>query len=280
MAPNEDLPPARMSSGERITVVLVRPIYPRNIGMCARALANMGVQNLVLIAPQCELTEDAKQGATKAQKILREALVYPSLQAFYDVEGEGVRIALSGRGGRLRMPERLDHKLEILSKGLQPQILDPKTPLYLLFGPEDDGLNDEEIRLVNHVCALPTYGEFFSMNLSHATMLALYVVRSFLQKQLGEIIPTLPPPMQVTQEKSDEELRKEHLRAMRAPQYFPEKTLDSWLEVLGFELETRRVNAGRVLKRILLENEPTPDELRVLEAIIQQTVRKLRARES
>ncbi len=276
MTTDENALAAKMTSGERITVVLVRPIYPRNIGMCARAMANMGVHHLVLIAPQCELTEDAKQGATKAQKVLREALVYPTLQEFYDVEGEGVRIALSGRGGRLRMPERLDQKLEVLSKGLEPQILDPTTLIYLLFGPEDDGLNDEEIRLVNHVCALPTYGDFFSMNLSHATMLALYVVRSFLQRQLGEPMPTLPPPQKKSQDKSEEELRKEHLRAMRAPHYFPEKTLDSWLEALGFELDTRRVNAGRVIKRLLLESEPTPDELRVLESIIQQTIRKLR----
>ena len=86
----------------RVNVVLVRPMYPRNIGMCARSMANMGTGRLVLIAPQCELDYDAQQGATHAQEILKEAKTYKSLDAFYNEEGEGVRIALSGRAGELR----------------------------------------------------------------------------------------------------------------------------------------------------------------------------------
>ena len=76
--------------------------------------------------------------------------------------------------------------------------------------------------------------------------------------------------------KSAGEIEKERRRARRAPRYFPEETLKSWLETLGFELGDRRANALRTLNRVLLENEPTPEELRVLEAIVRQTVRKLR----
>lgn len=263
-----------VNPGDRITVVLVRPIYPRNIGMCARAMANMGCGRLVLIAPQTEITEDAKQGATKAQAVLRGAITYPSLSEFYASEGEGLRLALSGRDGRLRTPEKLDTKLAQLNAAANSMLADTTIPIYLFFGPEDDGLNDEEIRHMHHVCSLPTYGEFFSMNLSHAVMLALYLLRSTLHDPSLDFIS---PQQSSDATKSEGELMKERLRAIRAPKYFPEKTIDTWLDTLGFDLDNRRVNAGRILKRILLENEPTHDELRILEAVIQQTVRKLQS---
>lgn len=263
----------------RVAVVLVRPIYPRNIGMCARAMANMGVSRLVLIAPQCELTEDAKQGATNAQSVLRNAVIYPSLDAFAETEGDGLRIAFSGRAGKLRVPDRFDLKLDALRAQNKPLLFDSSAPLHLIFGPEDDGLNDDEIRLAHHVCALPTFGEFFSMNLSHAVMLSLYTLRTRLEPLVNDpqaaVVATRLKPNNLGS-KSADELAKEERRLRRAPRYFPEETLKAWLEALGFEIDARRVNALRILNRLLLENEPTHDELRVLEAILQQTVRKLK----
>lgn len=267
----------------RISVVLVRSIYPRNIGMCARAMANMGVGRLVLVAPQCELTEEAKQGATKAQKVLRESVRYANLEDFHAAEGEGTRIALSARGGRLRLPERLDLKLQALGTKPSSRLLDSTDPIYMMFGPEDDGLSDDEIRHVHHVCSLPTFGDFFSMNLSHAVMLSLYVLRTFLSANECQASPPSGEPSS-RESVSGESLSHESLDAAPArrsantnigPMFFPENTIDRWLETVGFNLGSRRVNAGRVIKRVLLENEPTPDELRVLEAIIQQTIRKL-----
>lgn len=268
-----------MNFSSRVCVVLVRSIYPRNVGMCARAMANMGVTRLILISPQCEITEDAKQGATKAQKILREATVYKSLTDFEHEEGEGLRIAFSGRAGKLRVPERFDLKLDALKLQNTPLLFNPEIPIQLFFGPEDDGLNDEEIKDANHVCALPTYGDFFSMNLSHAVMLGLYVLRSKLDPEVEDVLKAVKETRLKPgnlQPKSVGELEKESRSAKRAPRYFPEETIRLWLETLGFELDNRRVNALRVLTRMLLENEPTPDELRVLEAVLQQTVRKLK----
>ena len=42
---------------DHISIVLNRPRYPENIGAAARAMRNMGVKNLVVVAPQnCDLT--------------------------------------------------------------------------------------------------------------------------------------------------------------------------------------------------------------------------------
>ena len=54
----------------RIAVVLHRPIYGRNVGMCARAMANMGLERLIVVGARGEIGVDAKQGAAHAQDVL------------------------------------------------------------------------------------------------------------------------------------------------------------------------------------------------------------------
>ena len=237
----------------RFTVVLHHTIYPRNIGMCARAMANMGLERLVLIGPQCELTEEAKQGAAHAQAILRNAKIYPTYADFLATEGEGFRIAMSGREGRLMRPESLDETMAKVARDPEHPAHDPSLPVYLHFGPENDGLSNEEMELCHHVCYLPTYGEITSLNVSHAVLLAVYIVRTALKESPAEPV--------------------------YAPAYYPTKSIKSWLEALGFDLSARRVNIEKTLNRIFLSRCPTPDELRLFDTVLQQTVRKLRTRE-
>ena len=59
-----------------LSIVLMRPIYPRNIGMCARALSNMGGGDVICIAPQCELDDEMKEGAAGAQDQLQRLKIY------------------------------------------------------------------------------------------------------------------------------------------------------------------------------------------------------------
>lgn len=235
-----------------LSVVLVRPIYPRNIGMCARALTNMGGGEFICIAPQCELNDQAKEGAAGAQEMLRSAKIYTSLEEFFLKEPEGIRIALSARDLRSKSAEFLNVRMHEIASREQLTF----NRLYLIFGPEDDGLSHSDLALFHHICRLPTYGEFTSLNLSHAVMLACYIFSShFSELPLLTAAQTGLP---------------------RRPQLFPQKSIHDWLDALGFKLDNRYVNAEKTLSRILLENEPTYDELKVLEAILQQNIRKLK----
>jgi len=236
-----------MANG-RIHVVLNRPIYPRNVGMCARAMANMGVDDLVIVAPRADVAcEEAKQGAANAQTVLSSARVYPSLADFHAREGEGIRIALSGREGRLI------NSSDFGSKG---GLFAVDKPLYLFFGPEDDGLANEETRLCHHVCRLPTFGPITSLNLSHAVLLTLYMVQAERRTKPEEYAPPSAAEVPV-------------------PTFYPSRTIHRWLEALGFDLSARRVNIETTLNRIFLSHHPEPEELRILDTVLQQTVRKL-----
>ena len=252
----------------RISVVLCRPLYPRNVGMCARAVANMGGARLVVIGARCRLDdEQAKQGAAGAQEALRAAVGYPGWDEFMASEGAGVLIGLSGKAGRLRVPDLLEDRLQSLGRA-EVRIVDPATPICLVFGPEEDGLAARELDACHHVCRLSTFGDFFSLNLSHAVLLALYVVQRFFGADAMPCEGLAPF-------NSARAALLEKRTARGGDGHFPGQAIDEWLVALGFDLSDRRVHAGNVLKRILLENEPTEDELRVLDAVIRQTTRKL-----
>ena len=53
-----------MTSGidlDNVTIVLVRPRIPENIGAAARAMHNMGIKDLIVVEPQnCDLTKVLK----------------------------------------------------------------------------------------------------------------------------------------------------------------------------------------------------------------------------
>jgi tRNA/rRNA methyltransferase len=230
--------------------------------MCARALANMGLERLILINPQCDpFSEEGRQGAANAQSVLRQAIIYDSQQHFLEQEGDGLRIALSGRDGRLRLPDELGPTLTKITADPTHRVHDAKVPIHLLFGPEDDGLANEEMELAHYICRLPTFGEVTSLNLSHAVLLTAYMVRSAL---LGA------KPQGST----------ESPRIERRPAYYPSESIHRWLEALGFDLSAPRVNIEKTLNRIFLSHCSDETELRILDSVLHQTIRKLNDRDT
>jgi tRNA/rRNA methyltransferase len=238
----------------KIHVVLVRTEYPANIGSSARAMANMGADRLILVNPNCKLTLKAKEMAAGAQEKLKSATIYKSWDEFFRNEGEGIRLGLTRRGGKKRKVESLELKLGELSA-----MKDLPENLYLIFGPEADGLNSEDLINVNFTVHLPVYGDFASLNLAQAVLLTLFVTRQQFQP--------LTIPTQV----------KGALPKSVQPFYFPDQLIKDWLTAMGFNVKARRASAYLTLRRLFLQNLPTRHEIQVLEAILQQNIRKLKS---
>lgn len=236
-----------------VSVVLSRPQYPRNVGQVARAMANLGFGKLEIVQPPHWTEEsffEARQGAARAQAPLQNRKEYPDWSHFYAAQpSTAVRIGFSRRGGRRRPVTPWETYLKEELPSLQDR------PHLLIFGTEDAGLSAEDLDLVHHVCELPAAIEQPSYNLSQAVLLALFMWnQSQPQSKLTTQAEVLEEPAQL----------------------FPEAALYEWLHTLGFQLENRGVSAFTVMKRLLLSRTPTPQELSVLEAVIHQTVRKLK----
>lgn len=251
-----------------LNVVLVRSLYESNVGAASRAMSNMGAHRLILINPQCELTYAAQQAAASGQDGLTNKTIYTSWQEFYSYESEGIRIAFTARDGRGRKVMDLNLVYQHIAQQA-PQMQksadaadaadDSPVPVYLVFGPEDWGLSADDLELMHFCACIPTFGKNWSLNLAQAVMIALYELR----RCWGGDRTVL-----------DGQIRNRDTTAAKTP--FPEESLQTWLEELGYDLSKPKMNVYKVMKRLMLQNTPTQKELGVLETVLQQSIRKLR----
>ena len=151
-----------------LTVVLVGTRFPENVGMAARACANMGCPNLILVAPELWIPEKARPLATaKGEAVLESLRIVDTLaQALAEqVLVIGATARVGGWRRNLLTPE--DAAAEIAP------LLEEHAPVALVFGPEDRGLNNDELEHCHRLVTIPTAGAS-SLNLAQAVLLLLY----------------------------------------------------------------------------------------------------------
>lgn len=245
-----------------VRIVLVRSIYERNVGATSRAMANMGFTQLILVDPKCEFTIEANKAAANGQYPFENKKIYRSWDEFYTHEPRDLQIATTARDGRGRQVQDLEETLENF-KATSPEL--KKTSenpfvIHILFGPEDWGLSGEDIQYSHFCCSIPTYGDNSSLNLSQATLLALFIYRRVFGGQR-----TLLDGQQ-----------KLKTKQKKPSDVFPDETLKLWLAEMGFALDKKKMNVFTVLRRMLLQNVPSTKEFRILEIVLQQSLRKLK----
>ncbi|AIY90653.1 RNA methyltransferase [Geoglobus acetivorans] len=147
-----------------IDVVLVELKIPENIGFIARAMKNFGFRNLVLY--NCHVTRESYITASHARDILDNATVIDSLEEY--LAGKSLVVATTG----IRSRNIGSYIRKAVTPGELKKIITGNSAI--LFGREDFGLLDEEIRLCNAVVSIPTSEEYPVMNVSHAAAVILY----------------------------------------------------------------------------------------------------------
>jgi tRNA/rRNA methyltransferase len=153
-------------------VILVRPQLAVNIGMCARAMANFGLDDLRLVNPRqgWPRTDDyrdvAYSAAAGATDLLDAARVFPSVEAA--VRDLHVVYATTAR-----------------ERGQMKAVLSPSAAMGLtaaaagekrgiLFGPERTGLDNDEVAIADSIITFPSSPAYASLNLSQAVLLCGY----------------------------------------------------------------------------------------------------------
>lgn len=241
----------------RIHIVLVESLYDLNVGSVSRVMTNMGADRLILINPQVELTYTAQQMAATGQRPLQSRVVYKNWGEFFEKEPDSLRIAFTPKDGGLRQVKEWPDTLTWLkteSPWLNDSSLGP-IDVHLIFGREDSGLSNEDLDMTHFNCYLPIYGENLSLNLSHAVLYSMALLR---QSWGGEI---MAPEGHVSPRKSKSE--------------FPDQLIQKFLDELGLSSEDRNQSAFQTFKRLLLHNTPTAKEVGILHVIFQQALRKM-----
>jgi len=152
---------------DNVSVVLHRPRYPENIGSAARAMRNMGIGLLLVVAPeQFDLVRVLRLATHAAGDTVKNIKAYDTLAEalapFHYVVGTSAR-----RGGQREAVQTP----ESIAKELIP--IAAENRVALVFGPEDRGLTNEELRLCHRLVTIPT-AAFTSLNLAQAVMVVCY----------------------------------------------------------------------------------------------------------
>jgi tRNA/rRNA methyltransferase len=152
---------------EHVRVVLVRPKTSGNVGATARAAANFGVGDLALVAPRGYRAAAAAKTAVHAGLLLERRRKFATLaEAIADCAWV---VGTTCRGGsyRRRMRTPRDIAPEVVAVARTRRVA-------LVFGPEDHGLSNEELKLCHELVTIPTHSSYPSLNLSHAALVCLY----------------------------------------------------------------------------------------------------------
>jgi len=152
---------------DSISVILVRPRFPENIGSVARAMKNMGLRRLVLVDGCSPLHGNAYKLASGAEEILERAEEAPTLREA--VNDMGCVVGMTCRKGKGRSPvlspKELVEKLVPLTQG---------NTIGLAFGSEKEGLTNEELSLCHLFARIPSANDFPSLNLAQSVMVICY----------------------------------------------------------------------------------------------------------
>jgi TrmH family RNA methyltransferase len=233
-------------------VVLVRPQEEGNVGAAARAMANMGLEELILVEPAPSFGRTAYAFAVGAREILdqarRTASLAEALAPFQRVVG-----TTSARhrqlGQRIVEPRQLPGLLAGDAGGARTAIV---------FGPEPSGLSTEELTHCDPLVTVPCSTAQPTLNLAQAVLIVAYelaiaephpaVGESPLAASIGEVERLLT-----------------HLETL--------------FQRVGFARDDTYPAVVRDLRRFAARAQPTAREVQILHGICRRTLHALGAAE-
>ncbi len=212
----EGKPLPHMTLLSKLHVVLHKSRFPENIGMCARACANMGAASLSVVQPELwdtEHQEKARALATaKGRVFLENMSVLPRLADA--IAPHTLVVGTTARTGGWRrdilQPEQAAQ--EIMTE------LQREGSVAILMGSEDRGLDNEAIERCHRLVTIPTT-EAASLNVAQALLILLYecakAARLAAQAGVLEVHETREAAPQSTRiTAADHERLYEHLKEM------------------------------------------------------------------
>jgi len=173
-----------------IAIILAGTKHPGNVGSAARAMFNMGLNQLILAAPKCSINEESYRLAKSGKAILDSAKTFRSLQSA--LRGINFLVGTTGKIGGYRAQTHSP-------RSLAPRILDhaSEQKVGILFGPEDTGLVDQNLGLCQLLIRIPTTHNANSINLAQSVMIVCYELFQGTLDREPKQVPKLAPVEQV-----------------------------------------------------------------------------------
>lgn len=146
---------------------MVETTHPGNVGAAARAMKNMGLENLSLVNPQCKIGETAFARSSGAHSVLDNHQQFETLKQA--VAESHLVFGASARIRSLTMPI-------VTPKQAMHELFDKseETRVAIVFGREHSGLTNEEMDSCHYALNIPTNEQFSSLNVASAVQVVAY----------------------------------------------------------------------------------------------------------
>lgn len=235
-----------------VAVILVRPREEGNVGSAARAMANMGLDRLILVEPAAEIGRVATAFAVGAKHILdaceRKGSLAEALAPFRRVVG-----TTSARDRRWDVP--LLHPRELPARlALDP----PDTPTALVFGPEVGGLTNDDLALASLLVTIPCSPAQPTLNLAQAVLILTYELYQAREENPAPSTVGHPEPPATTEQIDG---------------LFGQAT--DILQRIGFDRDSSFAGVLRDLRRLVARAGPDSREVSILRGICRRIQRAL-----
>ena len=225
-----------------IRIVLVGTTHPGNIGAVARAMKNMGLDDLVLVTPRYFPHPDATARASGADDLLANARVVDTLA---DAVEDCVFVAgASARSRSINWPclDARDAASRAIAESSRGNVA-------LVFGPEKSGLSNEDLDHCQALLSIPTNPDFSSLNLAMAVQVVTYEIRAQQADKPTPFESDVPPATSGAME-----------------HFFRE--LETLLLGTGFLDPENPRHLMRRLRRLFVRAEPDQNEINILNGIL------------
>jgi tRNA/rRNA methyltransferase len=166
---------------DNFAFVLFKPKSPGNIGASARALKNMGMHDLRIVtrtgfAPPIGAAETAGRNcphasadsmAVHGRDVLAAATIHTGLDSA--LSDRTLVVGTTARAGLYRSEAKPIHEISA-----ELATLSNSNRIALVFGPEDCGLTNKELKWCQRLITIPAGPSYPSLNLAQAVMIIAY----------------------------------------------------------------------------------------------------------
>lgn len=239
-------------------IVMVGTQHPGNLGAAARAMRTMGLEQLVLVAPEKPPNLDTASMAAGAEALVFDAPVFATLEAA--VADCHLVLGCTARSRRIALEElaprvAVARAAEAIGNGGQ---------VALVFGRERTGLDNHELQLCHAAIHIPADPTFSSLNVAAAVQVLAYEWR------MAQLAATATPPAAAMPDEAP------------APHALMEGfygQLAQTLDDIDFHKGRAPESALRKLRRLFSRAQPSAREVRLLRGVLADAQRMARLAE-
>ena len=155
---------------DNVSVLLVNPLQPGNVGSVARAMKNMGLRKLKLVGDLDLSALECRKMAMHASDILDQARIFEDFEKA--VATDQLLVGTTSVRGRRRRTQV--HTARAMAEIIREYAASQK--VCLVFGPERKGLSEDQLARCQYLVTIPASCEFPTLNLAQSVMIMAYEI--------------------------------------------------------------------------------------------------------